>query len=305
MAGGDEAMAPEISPETEAKEEGWTGIGLGTGKYLDPAEDIGRKPTPMPPHKPGSQPVLPKPRGTKKTTEKEAQREGGWGHQIGKGVELNEYALKRKEEEEKAKQAFNKILSGKKGGEKGKYEKLLIQNEDILVRERKFKSEKDAPKQEFKKAVGIKTVDPVGDQAKIHDEEHKKEIFGKFQRELKLLTNEKHQIIKVRKEYEEKHDEEEEKIKTLLSERPYIMSSEGFRQLKGFKGGGEETDESYLQYTAEKRNPLEHILNKLEQSGMGVKTLFDQLDDNGDQVLTIKEVNDGLAKYIYIYIYCI
>ena len=42
-------------------------------------------------------------------------------------------------------------------------------------------------------------------------------------------------------------------------------------------------------------NPLESIVTKIEKNGYTLEQAFMLLDDNGDELLTMKEVKDGIA----------
>lgn len=46
-----------------------------------------------------------------------------------------------------------------------------------------------------------------------------------------------------------------------------------------------------------KRNPIEPVVQKLASKGLDADTSFKKLDENGDGVLTIKEIQDGFKAY--------
>lgn len=46
-----------------------------------------------------------------------------------------------------------------------------------------------------------------------------------------------------------------------------------------------------------KRSPIDPVVTKLAQKGLDADSSFVKLDDNGDGVLTIKEIKDGFAQY--------
>ena len=49
------------------------------------------------------------------------------------------------------------------------------------------------------------------------------------------------------------------------------------------------------QAAVNKVNPLDPIINKFAELGYDTESAFDVLDDNGDGVLTIKEIQDGMS----------
>lgn len=49
--------------------------------------------------------------------------------------------------------------------------------------------------------------------------------------------------------------------------------------------------------TMKKVNPLEPIVNKFAEMGYDPEGAFDMLDDNGDGVLTVKEIQDGMKHH--------
>ena len=44
----------------------------------------------------------------------------------------------------------------------------------------------------------------------------------------------------------------------------------------------------------EKENPLDSVVKKIEAKGMTVEQAFDLFDDDGDEVLTITEIKEGI-----------
>jgi hypothetical protein len=50
----------------------------------------------------------------------------------------------------------------------------------------------------------------------------------------------------------------------------------------------------YDKLEMEKTNPLDSVVKKIEDCGYTLEQAFILFDDNGDQVLTIKEIKEGL-----------
>jgi hypothetical protein len=46
----------------------------------------------------------------------------------------------------------------------------------------------------------------------------------------------------------------------------------------------------------EKDNPLETVVNKIEETGRTLEVLFHELDLDNDHVLTLKEIETGIKK---------
>ena len=53
---------------------------------------------------------------------------------------------------------------------------------------------------------------------------------------------------------------------------------------------------NYDNLATEKQNPLDSVVKKIERSGYTLDQAFNLFDDNGDQVLTIMEIKDGLRN---------
>lgn len=50
----------------------------------------------------------------------------------------------------------------------------------------------------------------------------------------------------------------------------------------------------HAQQSMKKKNPLDPIINKFAEQGYDAEAAFEMLDDNGDEVLTMEEIKEGM-----------
>lgn len=139
------------------------------------------------------------------------------------------------------------------------------------------------------------------DAGMVHDAEGLADTLKALEAEYKTLVEDSKQAERNKFDATEAHRRAKRGLDAVLRERNLILKNgvlskpEDPEALIDLSGIDTQKLLADAQAAVNKVNPLDPLINKFAELGYDTEAAFDMLDDNGDGVLTIKEIQDGMA----------
>lgn len=265
-----------------------------------------------------------KEKGKQKEGKKDEKLEKTWKYEIGQGVN-SEYLKTQKLKEEEYKKKFNELFKSEKTKQEKQKKENLQRVKEIMKKEKENQKNiqqnfvkdfraKNAEKKEERepKVLQIQNV-YLEEEVRLKKEQQKEEIH-QLKLKMKLLKQQNEGLKKDLAEIKRIDSDASRALDSLAAKKAVILLGKmDFTSLSSIPkvkdssttGSSQRTRPSYSEtilsegrdpHNLDKLTPIEIIINKFADQGLSLEQVYQLLDENEDNLLTTKEIKDGLKK---------